>query len=149
MDWEAVDLTLEGHIGGEQHPNMPWHMRSRGSDLYMSIFGEDRNHTLRIVHEMDLSQEEPIIRTRKWTNEDDINCNKYYDMFGSWPEWAKEELGRQTFGYAMMGGDNCDRCGKLTNLLTRKSGLCDQCDDEMNMILDRNPQVAFAWQHGF
>lgn len=145
MDWEKVDLTMEGVIGGNEHPNMPWHMRQRESDLYLNIFREDRNGMFQIVDDHQLGMQSVLSRKGEWTNEDDVAVNDYHNFFDSWPSWAVDHLGAITFGYASMGGDKCDSCGARKTILDRSFGICDPCDEEMNERLRANPNLVFAF----
>ena len=50
---------------------------------------------------------------------------------------------------AMAGGDCCDRCGIIMNLLNSMTRhWCDNCESEMNEEIAANPNVVFAFENG-
>lgn len=130
MDWEKVDLTLEGHIGGEEHPNMPWHLRQHSqtrsffpfdgrSDLYMDLFRRDRDDYIMIVDDHEMGREPIILRKRE------------------------EELRHCVSD----GGDRCDRCAIQVNVINRTKdwGCCDKCEHEMDEQMAANPENSFRF----
>lgn len=132
MDWEKVDLTIEGHIGDDEHPNKPWHLRRRHmeSDLYIDLFRRDRDGVLRIVDDYDLR-----------------SASGYCEFFGSYPKYLIDE--QPWMNCTSAGGDKCDRCSVTINLLNSSNPLCcDKCDKEMLEEMAANPNVVFAFESG-
>jgi hypothetical protein len=148
MDWEKVDLTLEGHIGGEDHPNMPWRLRtSRSGDLYMSLFSVNREGTLRIVRDDDELERLTASQKERDAQVEDNAANGFMLFFGRFPMWAKEKYG--WLNSSIAGGDCCDRCGISLHVLnSSNTGCCDQCELEMNEQIAANPDVVFAFERG-
>lgn len=137
MDWRQVDLTLEGHIGGNAHPDMPWELRRQQSegDLYTHIFRDYRIDGARVLQ---------ADREAQWGGN---AANGFMEFFGRFPAWAKEKYG--WLNGAMAGGDCCDRCMIEMNLLnTSQPGCCDQCEKEMMEQMAANPEVVFAFERG-
>ncbi|WP_020476193.1 hypothetical protein [Zavarzinella formosa] len=140
MDWDKVDLTMESVFGGDLQPGLlPMHLRPRERDLYLELFRVDRAGVFRIVDGWAI--EAPVFEPEM------EQADFHHAMFGEEPHWFVNP--DPWAKYWFNSGLACDRCGKYLNLLNRRFyGLCDDCDDEMNMELTRNPQTVFAWDNG-
>jgi hypothetical protein len=151
MDWRQIDLTLEGHIGGIDHPDMPWELRRKHSegDLYTHIFREyriDGMGVLQIVDDHEIGRE-PFFPERDESHEEAEAANAFMHFFQRFPAWAKAKWG--WLNGAIAGGDCCDRCMVQMNLLnSSQPGCCDACEAEMGEQMAANPDVVWAFERG-
>jgi hypothetical protein len=148
VDWQKVDLTIEGQIGGAYHPNLPWQMRRElvPQDLYMDLFDTDREGILMLVRN-DESWPIPFFENEKDQKDMENSANSFHNIFKRWPQWIPNTW--NWLNGAMPGGDCCDRCATRMNLLNFVNmSCCDKCEREMSEEMAANPNVVFAFEHG-
>jgi hypothetical protein len=139
---------MDAVFGGDYAPHLlAWEIRrQRASDLYMDLFREDRGHVLRLVDD-DGFDRQPIIDRETSEYAEESAANLFMNIFNRFPKWAKSKWA--FLNGAMSGGDCCDRCMVVMNLLnSSQPGCCDICEREMAEQMARNSDVVFAFERG-
>ncbi len=140
--WAKVDLTIDGYIGDNEHPNKPWRVRESiaDSELYRFFTGKDVEQILERL--WDLTNIDHKLLESKDENRHLMLENydlAYWKYIGKMPRSMMNTYA----AYGASYGKECDRCGDELNLLNaeiivetrwgkRYSGLCMGCVEAMD-----------------